>query len=71
MSYRLNQVMKVLTVITLIFMPLTLVAGLYGMNMHLPGVNNPDSPRPFWWLIFGMTVTVAVMLWIFRRRDWL
>ena len=70
-SYRLNQVMKVLTVITLIFMPLTLVAGLYGMNMHLPGVTNPDSPRPFWWLIAGMTVTVAVMLWIFRRRDWL
>lgn len=70
-SYRLNQVMKVLTVITLIFMPLTLVAGLYGMNMHLPGVVSPDDPRPFWWLIFGMTVTVVVMLWMFKRRGWL
>ena len=70
-SNRLNQVMKVLTVITLIFMPLTLVAGLYGMNVHLPGVSSPDNPRPFWWLLAGMTVTVAVMLWIFRRRDWL
>ena len=37
MSYRLNEVMKVLTVITVIFMPLTLVAGIFGMNMHLPG----------------------------------
>jgi magnesium transporter len=70
-SYRLNEVMKILTVITLIFMPLTLVAGMYGMNMHLPGVTDPDNPRPFWWLMLGMTVTVIVMLWIFRRRDWL
>jgi magnesium transporter len=70
-SYRLNEVMKVLTVITVIFMPLTLVAGLYGMNLHLPGVNNPDSPRPFWYLIAGMTATVVIMLGVFRRRGWI
>jgi magnesium transporter len=70
-SYRLNQVMKVLTVITVIFMPLTLVAGLYGMNMHLPGVGAGDDPRPFWWLMTGMGAAVAVMLWLFKRRDWL
>ena len=44
-SYRLNEVMRVLTVITVIFMPLTLVAGIYGMNMHLPGISSPDDPQ--------------------------
>jgi len=44
-SYRLNEVMKVLTIITLIFMPPTLVAGLYGMNVHLPGVAALITPR--------------------------
>ena len=70
-SYRLNEVMKVLTVITVIFMPLTLVAGVYGMNVHLPGVGNPDSPAPFWWIMGGMLLTTAAMLWYFRRIRWL
>jgi magnesium transporter len=70
-SYRLNEVMKVLTVITVIFMPLTLVAGIYGMNMHLPGVGGPDDPRMFWRLMLGMVVTALLMLWFFRRRGWI
>lgn len=70
-SNRLNQVMKVLTVITVIFMPLTLVAGLYGMNMKLPLVGVESDPRPFWWLLGAMLVAVAVMLVLFRRRGWL
>lgn len=70
-SNRLNQVMKVLTVITVIFMPLTLVAGLYGMNMRLPLVGSPDDPRPFWWLVGGMTAVVSGMLLLFRRRGWI
>jgi magnesium transporter len=70
-SYRLNAVMKVLTVITVIFMPLTLVAGIYGMNMKLPLVATQDDPRPFWWIIGGMVVAVGVMLAYFRKRDWI
>lgn len=70
-SYRLNEVMKVLTVITVIFMPLTLAAGIYGMNMHLPGINRPDSSAPFWWLMAGMVALTLVMLWFFRRRRWI
>ena len=68
-SYRLNEVMKVLTVITVIFMPLTLVAGIYGMNMHLPGVGDAENPRMFWQLILGMVATSCIMLWFFRRRG--
>ncbi len=70
-SYRLNEVMKVLTVITVIFMPLTLAAGVFGMNVHLPGVNSPDSPAPFWWIMAGMALTTLVMLWMFRKARWL
>jgi magnesium transporter len=70
-SARLNEVMKVLTVITVIFMPLTLVAGIYGMNMKLPMVASQDNPRPFWWIIGGMVVAVAAMLVYFRKRRWI
>ena len=69
-SNRLNQVMKVLTVIATIFMPLTVLTGMYGMNVdlpHLPG----GSPTQFWWILGIMLATSGVMLWFFRRNDWL
>jgi magnesium transporter len=69
-SNRLNQVMKVLTVIATIFMPLTVLTGLYGMNVdlpHLPG----GATAQFWWLVGGMLALSGGMLWIFRRQGWL
>ncbi len=69
-SNRLNQVMKVLTVISTIFMPLTVLTGLYGMNVTLPQFpGGPDAQ--FWWLIGIVTVIVVTMLAAFRRRNWL
>jgi len=70
-SNRLNEIMRVLTVLTVIVAPLTLVAGIYGMNMHLPGVHAENDPRPFWWLMGGMALTVVVMLAFFKKRNWL
>ena len=70
-SNRLNEIMRVLTVLTVIVAPLTLVAGIYGMNMHLPGVQTENDPRPFWWLMGGMAATVVVMLAFFKKRNWL
>lgn len=70
-SNRLNEIMRVLTVITVIVSPLTLVAGIYGMNMKLPMVGSETDPRPFWWLVGGMIVTVGIMLGFFRRKRWL
>ncbi|HXE80244.1 MAG TPA: magnesium/cobalt transporter CorA [Vicinamibacterales bacterium] len=70
-SNRLNSVMKVLTVITVIFMPLTLVAGLYGMNMKLPLVGSDTDPRPFWWLVSAMAAAVVAMLAAFRWKRWI
>ncbi|HEY8536565.1 MAG TPA: magnesium/cobalt transporter CorA [Vicinamibacterales bacterium] len=71
MSNQLNAVMKVLTVITVIFLPLTLVTGLYGMNMRLPLVGSEQDPRPFWWLLSAMIGLVIVMLALFRLRRWI
>ena len=69
-SNRLNQVMKVLTVIATVFMTLTVLTGVYGMNVALP--HFPGGPHlQFWWLMGIMAALSAVMLWIFRKVDWL
>jgi magnesium transporter len=67
---RLNAVMKVLTVVSVIFMPLTLLAGLYGMNVPLP--HFPGSPGVQFWWIGGICVVVSLaMLAVFRRNRWI
>jgi magnesium transporter len=69
-SNRLNQVMKVLTVISTIFMPLAVMTGLYGMNVRIPQFPGGDLAQ-FWWLVGLMALLSAVMLWAFRRMKWL
>jgi magnesium transporter len=69
-SNRLNGVMKVLTVIATIFMPLTVLASLYGMNVPLPHLPGGEHAQ-FWWILAIMLATSGVMLWIFRRKDYL
>jgi magnesium transporter len=51
-SNRLSRVMKVLTVISTIFMPLTMLTSLYGMNVDLPQMPGGAGVQ-FWW-VFGM-----------------
>jgi len=69
-SNRLNQVMKVLTIVSTMLMPPTLLAGLYGMNVPLPHFPGGEGAQ-FWWVI-GITLGVsAVMLTWFRRRRWI
>jgi magnesium transporter len=66
---RTNEVMRVLTVMASIFIPLTFLAGLYGMNFP----NMPEFTRPWAYpvLLAVMGVMVVVMLTYFRRRGWL
>lgn len=68
-SYRLNAVMRVLTVITTIFMPLTFIAGIYGMNFEYM----PELKWPWGYpMALGMMSLVAVVMLIgFRRKKWL
>jgi magnesium transporter len=69
-SNRLNMVMKVLTVMSTIFLPLTVLTGMWGMNVPLPVL--PGGPAmQFWWVVGGMAAIAGVMLGYFRRNGWL
>jgi magnesium transporter len=69
MSNRMNEIMKVLTIIGTIFIPLTFLAGVYGMNFkHLPELEWWWG-YPLFWLV--CLVTAGVMVAWFRRRSWL
>jgi magnesium transporter len=68
-SNRLNEVMKVLTILTTIFMPLTLLSGLWGMNIQLPRFPGTDRGQ-FWWVAGIMAAIVVAMLAMFRRKRW-
>jgi magnesium transporter len=69
-SNQLNSVMKVLTIIATLFMPLTVLTGMYGMNVtlpHLPG----GAGAQFWWVLAIMIGLSAVMLAYFRSKRWI
>lgn len=69
LSNRMNQVMKVLTIIATIFMPMTFLAGVYGMNFkHFPELEWQWGYPLFW--IINLTIAV-VMLILFKRKKWL
>lgn len=74
-SYKMNEVMKVLTIIATIFMPLGFIAGLYGMNFD-PDVSRWNMPELGW--IYGypfalslMAVIAVAFVWYFYRKGWL
>ena len=69
-SNRLNQVMKVLTVMSTIFLPLTVLSGMWGMNVPLPHFPGGDAAQ-FWWVAGIMAAIAGVMLAIFRRNRWM
>lgn len=74
-SHRMNEVMKVLTIIATIFIPLTFIAGIYGMNFD-PGASPLNMPELGWY--YGYPAVWAVMIviglglvWFFQRKGWL
>ncbi|MBU1694707.1 MAG: hypothetical protein KKC51_12180, partial [Verrucomicrobia bacterium] len=74
-SQKMNEIMKVLTIIATIFIPLTFIAGIYGMNFN-PESSPWNMPELNWWLGYPfalglMVATVVVMLLFFRRKGWL
>lgn len=69
-SNRLNEIMKVLTVVTVLIGAATLISGIYGMNLLGGMWPNPDAPLSFWWVIGSMLASAGVLSFVFRRMDW-
>lgn len=65
---RTNEVMRILTIIATIFMPVTLIASIWGMNIPLPFQNSSYS---LLYIILIMIGIIGVMLYFFRRRHWI
>jgi magnesium transporter len=69
LSNRMNEVMKVLTIIATIFIPLTFISGIYGMNFkHMPEL---EWPGGYFAVLTGMTIIGILMLMYFKRKKWL
>jgi magnesium transporter len=73
LSQSTNEVMKALTVVATIFIPLTFVVGVYGMNFADSPYNMPELSWTFGYpaVMIGMALMVAIVLVYFSRRDWL
>jgi magnesium transporter len=68
-SNRLNEMFRVLTIFSVIFVPLTFIAGVYGMNFEvMPELSQPSGYFTIWALMIIMAVS---MLFYFRRKGWL
>jgi magnesium transporter len=69
-SHRLNKVMKLLTVMSTIFLPLTVLTGMWGMNIKLPHFPGGEGVQ-FLWVLTIMVVISLAMLAVFRRMRWI
>lgn len=65
---RTNEIIKMLTIISSIILPLTFVTGLYGMNVDLPFQTNPNA---FWIVLGVMAAIAAFMLSLFKFKRWI
>src|SRR3954469_8984878 len=68
LSHRLNDVLRVLTAFSVIMLPMTLIASVWGMNVSVPG---KDTVHAFWAILGLMLVVLVSMVLWFRRRGWL
>jgi magnesium transporter len=64
-SHRQNDILRVLTIFSVVLLPLTLITGIFGMNVHFPGFDTSDA----WWVIVGVMVALLVgVLGFFRYK---
>jgi magnesium transporter len=67
-SHQQNDILYVLTIFSVVMLPLTFITGFFGMNVHFPGYN---SPTGFWVTLALFVVTIAGMISFFRWKKWL
>ena len=68
LSTKSGETMRILTVFSVIFLPLTLLASLLGMNVAIPTTN---SSLDFWIILAAMLLLVLLMLFVFHKKKWL
>jgi magnesium transporter len=67
-NHKMNEVMKTLTIVSAIFIPLTFIVGVYGMNFeNMPELKNPNG---YYIVIAAMLSIVIVMVYYFKKRRW-
>ncbi|MDD4778294.1 MAG: magnesium/cobalt transporter CorA [Fermentimonas sp.] len=68
MSTRLNDIMALLTVFSVVFIPLTFIVGVYGMNFdNMPELHIPNG----YFIVWGVMLIIAIgMLWYFKKKKW-
>jgi magnesium transporter len=73
LSHKVNDILRVLTAISVIVLPLTLIASIFGMNLGLPGGGDPatSSDSHFFIVVGIMLVLLVGMVAYFRKRHWL
>ena len=67
-SHRQNDVLRLLTIISVTMLPLTLITSVFGMNVLYPG---EDTSAAFWVIIAGLVATLTAMIAFFRFKKWL
>jgi magnesium transporter len=72
-AHRFNDVLRILTVFSIIFLPATLIASIWGMNVGMPGGGEPPSSDHlgFWLIIVAMIAGIVGMIGFFRWKRWL
>ena len=67
-SQRMNQIMKTLTIFSVIFMPLTFIVGVYGMNFdNMPELRTENG---YYWVLGSMVLIALCMVYYFKKKDW-
>src|SRR5439155_6268154 len=67
-SHRQNDILRILTVFSVVLLPLTLITGIFGMNVHFPGF---DTAAAFWAIVGFMVATGIGLVAFFRFKRWL
>jgi len=67
-SHRQNDILRILTVFSVVLLPLTLITGIFGMNVRFPGFETSEA---WWGILAGMVVVLAGLLGFFRFKRWL
>jgi magnesium transporter len=69
-SYRINETIRALTVISVLLLPLSVIAGIYGMNVKLPFAAAGQNPYAFYGILVVMVAIIAGLLLFFRWKKW-